>query len=262
VRDVVPDAAEIYLRGAFGILATLCAMMVLWILGLPATWRAGWAWHDRLVAAWYERSIQTLGHFPTPLNLITKYKGHSVAQLCHTLPGALWAALIPFQLHPVARRRFRRAHRLGGYVFTGSAYLMMVGFAYIDAKGLVYLHSDFPQIHPDHNTTRFPVHVPHEPVFRMVAWWFVVTISLAVWHAVHRRFKEHRRWMLRHVASGIWVALQRLVVILVSSATPADQKKTFGDGALIGVALACSAAEIAVWCYERPAGGVRVKKVV
>lgn len=94
------------MRGAFGILATLCAMMVLWILGLPATWRAGWAWHDRLVAAWYERSIQTLGHFPTPLNLITKYKGHSVAQLCHTLPGALWAALIPFQLHPVARRRF------------------------------------------------------------------------------------------------------------------------------------------------------------
>ena len=81
MRDVVPDAAEIYLRGAFGILATLCAMMVLWILGLPATWRAGWAWHDRLVAAWYERSIQTLGHFPTPLNLITKYKGHSVAQL-------------------------------------------------------------------------------------------------------------------------------------------------------------------------------------
>ena len=54
--------------------------------------------------------------------------------------------------------------------------------------------------------------------------------------------------MLRHVASGIWVAVPRLVVILVSSATPADQKKTFGDGALIGVVLACSAAEIAVWC--------------
>mmetsp|Transcript_37475 Transcript_37475/g.79847 ORF Transcript_37475/g.79847 Transcript_37475/m.79847 type:complete len:255 (-) Transcript_37475:46-810(-) len=253
--------ADIYLCGAYGILVALCAMMVLWILGAPATWRAGWSWHDRLVAAWYERSIQTLGHFPTPLNLITKYKGHPVAQLCHTLPGALWAALVPFQLHSTARQRFGRAHRLGGYAFTGIAYLMMVGFAYIDAKGLVYIHADFPHIHPEHDTTRFPVHVPHEPMFRMVAGWFVVTISLAVWHAVHRRFKEHRKWMLRHVASGIWVAVQRLVVAIISSETPAEQKKTFGDGALIGVALTCSAAEIAIWCYARPAGGGGKKAV-
>ena len=262
-RDVHAEIAERYLCGAYGILVALCVMMVLWILGLPATWRAGWAWHDRLVAAWYARSIQTLGHFPTPLSLITKYNGHPVAQLCHVLPGAVWAALVPFQLHPAARRRFRRAHRLGGYVFAGTAYLMMGGYVYIDVKGLLYLHADFPQIRPEHNTTHLPVHVvPHEPMFRAVAAWFVVTISLALWHAVRRRFKEHRKWILRHVASGIWVAVQRLVVVMVNSETPAEQKKTFGDGALIGVALTCAAAEIAVWCYEHPAGGGRGKKAV
>ena len=233
------------------VLTGLCAMMCMWILGFPGTWRGGWAWHDALIDKW-ARNTQKSGHLVTPKTLLTKYKGHPVAQLCHILPGAVWAGLIPFQLYPGMRKSFRKAHRAGGYLFAGTAYLMMVGFAYIDVKGLLYIHADFPHIPAEHNTTALPVHVPHEPVFRGVAAWFLITISLAVWHAAHRRFSQHRKWILRHIASGIWVAVQRLYVGISNGKTPAEQKIAFGDGAVVGVVLCCAAAELAVWGYEEP----------
>ncbi len=247
---VLTSRIEMYHRIAYVILSLLCAMMVGWILGLPGSWRAGWKWHDDLINVWYNRTLKRAGNFPTPLNLVTKYKGHTVAQLCHILPGALWAGIIPFQLHPSARKKFRRWHRLGGYIFVFVAYLMTVGFIYIDCNALIYMHSDFPGIPPYEHTTWLPVHVPHEPVFRVVGGWFAFTISIAAYYATQKKFETHRRWILRHVGAGIWIAVQRLVVIIVNAKTPEGQKKTFGDGAFLGVLLTSAAAEVAVWGYE------------
>ena len=227
----------------------LCLFMVVWILGLPASWRAGWQWHDTLTQYWYDNILRSGSHFPTPLHLVTKYKGHSIAQFAHVLPGALWAGLVPFQLHPSARKRYRRWHRRFGYCFVAVSYLMTAGFMYIDRMGLVYIHADFPRIKAEHNTTWLPFNVPHEPLFRLVSGWFVLTITMAVWYATRGRFHNHRIWILRHVGSGIWISVQRLVVIMVNAKKPENQKKTFGDGALVGVLLTCIAAEMAVWGY-------------
>ena len=225
--------------------------MVLWILGLPASWRAGWQWHDALTKRWYDAVVARETHFPTPLHLITKYNGHSLVQLCHILPGALWAGLIPFQLHPGCRARHRRTHRLCGYVFAATSGLMMFGFWHIDKRKLAYMHADFPEIPLEAHTSWLPpaLRVPHEPLFRGVAVWFCLTISMAVWHATRRRLTEHRKWILRHVGSGIWVAVQRLMVVAVNAEGPAAQKKTFGDAALFAAALTMGVAELAAWGY-------------
>ena len=225
----------------------LCLMMVLWILVFPATWRAGWKWHDDQTQDFYTEAIKTTGQYPTPLSLTTKYKGHKIAQFCHILPGCIWSGLIPFQLHPQSRKKYRKQHRYSGYLFTAVAYLMMVGYIYIDVKGLIYIHSDFPNLAIDQHTTHFPVHVPHEPVFRMVGVWFLITISMAVYCAMQNKFQEHRKWILRHVASGIWVAVQRIIVIVMNSKEAKDQKKTFGDGAVVGVMLTVVLAEISIY---------------
>ena len=224
--------------------------MVGWILVLPGSWRGGrWQWHDDMTAAFYASTVSKNGHFSTPLSLITKYNGHSIAQFCHILPGFVWAGLIPFQLHPNFRRKYRRAHRVSGYIFLATACLMVVGFVYIDVQGLVYLHADFPSIPVAQNTTWLPIEIPHQIVFRGIAGWFLVTLLIAIWYAVKRRVSQHRKWIFRHVAAGIWVAVQRLVVLAVNAKLPENQKKTFGDGALLGVFLTFGAAEVAVFGY-------------
>lgn len=236
---------ETYHRGAYYILTGLCVMMVAWILGLPGSWRAGWDWHDRYIREWFDSTSD----FPTPLNLITKYKGHTLVQMCHILPGALWAGIIPFQLHPGFRKRYRRAHRASGYVFAFTACIMMVGFYHIVSRKLTYMHTDFPSLELDAHTTWLPFRIPHEPVFTAVGVWFLWTMGMAVWHAINSRTENHRAWILRHVASGIWVALQRLFVAAVRPKGPENQKKTFGDGALIGLVLTVCAAEAAIYGY-------------
>jgi hypothetical protein len=57
--------------------------------------------------------------------------------------------------------------------------------------------------------------------------WFAITAVVALQAARQRRYAEHARWMLRHVAAGIWVAVQRILVLaatmVVSAAGGTDR---------------------------------------
>ena len=61
--------------------------------------------------------------------------------------------------------------------------------------------------------------------------------------------------MYRHIAAGIWVAVQRLYVFGAAvamhlagydSADPTQQKMNFGDGAILGAIVTVTLAEVAV----------------
>ncbi|GFR47015.1 hypothetical protein Agub_g8699, partial [Astrephomene gubernaculifera] len=58
-------------------------------------------------------------------------------------------------------------------------------------------------------------------LLRLVTCWFITTAYLAFKHARARRFQWHADWAVRHVASGGWVIVQRLLIILLASAARA-----------------------------------------
>lgn len=61
----------------------------------------------------------------------------------------------------------------------------------------------------------FPPPVPAGPVLevQIVAAWFLFTLACGIWAARTRKLRSHRRWMLRHAAAGLWVAVQRVLMV-------------------------------------------------
>lgn len=50
-----------------------------------------------------------------------------------------------------------------------------------------------------------------------VGGWFLYTLTRSIQYARRKDFANHQQWMVRHVAGGIWVAPQRLLVGIISS---------------------------------------------
>lgn len=76
----------------------LCISMVFWILILPASWMIDKSKFHRVTLRPF---LEKLGSFRLlPSVLITKYQYHPAVHFTRLLPGAVWASIIPFQLHP------------------------------------------------------------------------------------------------------------------------------------------------------------------
>ena len=239
-----PRFHQNFLSILYVLLSACCGMMVSWILVFPSSWLAGHSeMHDAFIAAMWSKEPPP----PTPLSLVMKYKNHSAVQFTHILPAAFWAALIPVQLHPTVRSQHRTLHRYSGYAFVGLSLSIAAGIALIDRRGLYYHLTDFPTVHAHDHTSDLGLNwFPHVPVFRAVASWFFLSICIAVRKAQLRRYQEHQFYILRHVASGMWVSVQRIYVLVVSARTPEGQKAAFGDGAVVGFVITTLAAELAI----------------
>ncbi|KAI9034498.1 hypothetical protein DFJ74DRAFT_763086 [Hyaloraphidium curvatum] len=174
-------------------LFSLCFFMVPWVLVAPASSWAGWV-PGHLARLDKINADPTL---PVPRDTTTKYVGHPAIKLVHILPSAAWSLCGAFQLLPDSRTRFPKAHRWTGRAFFALGALLMVGYAEIERRGLA---AEGMKTHAG-------------TIVRATAPWFVLTGSLA-WNAARkRRFDTHRRWVLRHLSAGLWVSLQRVVVL-------------------------------------------------
>lgn len=108
------DESDPMLKWLFIVLAYLCVNMVVWIMVSPASWLIERSSFHREVILPFLREN---GNFRVvPEVIVTKYKGHSLVQFTHMVPGALWAGMIPFQVHPTWRKNHRKAHRVMGYL--------------------------------------------------------------------------------------------------------------------------------------------------
>ena len=128
----------------FPYVAASGAFMALWVFGpFPGSAYTGIADHDRWLTGLYEWA-----HFPSVFgvtSLITKYSevGRWPA-LLHAVPGALWCALAPLQLHPKSREMFGGAlHRASGRLMLAAAATLMVGYGVIDHNHLFADAHDF-----------------------------------------------------------------------------------------------------------------------
>jgi len=237
--------------------SAMALFMASWVLFAPSSWLVGnSSLHDQLLSQYWD----TPHDVPkmTPKNLIFKYAKHRVVQFTHVLPSAVWSLAVPLQLYPGLRKSYPRLHRVSGYMFTVSALVMMVGLAVIDYRGLYYFKTDFPTI-PEHEyMTRWPGilgKIPHREIFLGLGVWFTVTLLYSICKAQQKRFNQHRAFVYRHIAAGIWVAVQRIYVgfmatFVMKENTPEEQKMNFGDGAIAGALLTMCLAEVAVFMSQ------------
>lgn len=195
------------LRLAYIITCWLCAIMLIWILVLPSS-----AFQDsdffihksELLNAARGEMLKNEYNF-LPRDLITKYKGHTAVHFTHILPGALWAALVPIQLHPGIRKSNRTLHRISGYVFFLTSFLIVVGIFLIIKRGLTF------ENYLDDKTVKKRIITPS---MILVACWFSLTAVIALLQAKRKRFDLHQTWIIRHIAAGIWVSIQRMLINL------------------------------------------------
>lgn len=220
--------------------------MFVWTVVSPATWRLG------NTPGWEERTRERYGkNFSVPLSLLLKYNGHRAVQFTHTLPSAIWAAIVPFQLNPWFRRSHRRWHQRFGYVFLGAALLIFIGFTIILHRRLDFARHDFPGIPEEEGTSAIGLGgVPIVLKLQVVATLFLLFAGLALRSAIRRDFVLHRKWILRHIAWGLWVAPHRMYVGIMWGSSPSEQKAHFGDGGWVGLLLTAGGAELAIWIYS------------
>lgn len=234
------SSATRQLSTLFRVTTGMCLFMVFWILVFPSSGFQGrCAFLDKLL----ERSPK---HIP-PL-LIQKFKDQSAVHWTHTFPSVIWSAFVPFQIHPGFRNRNRRLHRIMGYTFMAASAIMMVGVVIIFQRDLLFIKflSDVPS---------GAFFVSEVAVALMGAWFFWTAIRAMI-EVRRRRFAEHQFWIVRHIGSGLWVAVMRILIILVKplfdppfhhgSVTQMTQGKVFSYVGCLGMLITVSTSEYAV----------------
>ena len=243
-----PTNASIF-RGLYIATVFLSWFIVFWILIFPSSWLVGRSSvHDDLLYKYMSEPNQV-----TSIELVTKYKGHSAVHFSHTLPGAIWAVAIPFQLHPTLRKQYRKLHRIVGYIFVVTSIIMTVGVGIILKRGLLYEESftDLP-----------PLKVSAAPGIIFMSGWFLVTATVAILQARAKKFASHQRYIIRHIASGIWVALQRVLLLTIFNRPPftrVQQRAVFGDAAFLAISICFACGELAIYLLDAEHKTLKVK---
>jgi hypothetical protein len=72
-----------------------------------------------------------------------------------------------------------------------------------------------------------------------------------------RRFTSHQRWIVRHVSSGIWIALQRLLLITIYPAIYRPpiarevQRMVFAESGQIAAVITIGMGEYALYLLDQ-----------
>jgi len=189
-----------------------------------------------------------------------KYYRQRFVGVTHILAAPFWSAIIPLQLHPGFRKNYRRIHRLLGTAFFSLSSSLMIGLVAIMKKKL-QLAPGIPWAKGAEGRQLRPLPFilaclspAADPFLLISGAWFSYTMVRAWSAAFKRRFGEHEEWVVRHIASGQWISLMRIVqgTIMMPTILPKFgdtqliQSNLFGLSGLIAWAACVAAAEVAV----------------
>jgi hypothetical protein len=233
---------EKILKWIYYFVTFLCGMMVVWILYFPGSWLVGRSkLHDDIVLPVLDGKI-------VPREIVIKYAGHTLVHMTHILPGAVWAGAIPFQLNPSFRKRRPVAHRRIGYAFLTSSFVMTIGIMIIMYRKLFFEHffEDLP-----------PKKVSSAPAIYSLTMIFAYSAVKALNLAREKRFLEHQIWIIRHIESGLWIAIQRFLLVFIfpvlfpDGLSRAGQRDAFGHAALMGGLISVALGEQSIKLLRR-----------
>ena len=224
--------------------------MAVWIFALPGgvwgrrSWMSATCEKEGLTAEAWEAGTRRDG-LPWVL-LTTKFAppNHTDVRMMHHAASGVWAILAPMQLSAAFRRRWPLLHRWGGRLMATLAVPIIWGVALIEKRGLTY----------DETFGGGKMELKLLVTLRAIALGFLVSAAMAWWHARRREFEAHSRWARRYIALGMWVAVQRFLLVfciiplgkvLMGRAWSAGEARTaFSQAALVAAALCVAVAEL------------------
>ncbi|KAG1678619.1 hypothetical protein FOA52_012626 [Chlamydomonas sp. UWO 241] len=254
----------------------LTMFAVTWIFVTPGTWMAGTVpGHQQRL----EHLTQVISAaFPVPSDVITKYEHFPFVRFAHILGSSVWAAAAAVQVQGPQLPRYM--HRASAIVMLVFGIIVMAGFAAIELQGLSTKSPD----------AGIRGHISAK--LWVLCAWFLFTAFMAgrmgvrarrAWQAgvgggrgggggvgggsvaselQALRF-EHSSWGLRHIASGIWVLVQRLLIgvytamawagILYTPARGDDvvRSRIFLDISTVAIVLCIGGTEAWLWAARR-----------
>ena len=241
------SATAFVLKALYVATSLLCIMMVFWIAIFPSSWLMGHSrLHDDLVDGVIVQPYAYQKGVAVPPATITKYAGHLAIQFSHILPGAFWAGVIPFQLHPNFRRGNKTLHRVTGYLFLISSLAQAAGLFLIVKRGLTYDH-DYVDLLPMNRTKKTIFDVS----CCVLAVCFAFTAIMAVVKARAGDIRAHRRYVIRHIGTGIWVAVQRIIVVCSRPGTEELMRDRFGDASTVAIVTCLLSSKFAIFLLEK-----------
>jgi len=249
-NDVI--SKESALKWIYVFTTFLSIFMVAWILIFPSSWLMGYSkTHDEIIN---KTMVEPYDGTQIHPKIFTKYAGHPEVQFTHTLPAAVWSTAIPFQLHQGFRKTHKVAHRRAGYAFLGSSLLMTAGMLIILIKKLTFDY-DYEGLAPP--LSKFE-EFQTKATLLVMGLWFAYTSIRAVVEARNKRFQSHKHFIYRHIGSGLWVAVQRVILILSGpQKNPEAMREFFGLAALMGSVVSYSLCELAIYLDRQPAKQIK-----
>jgi hypothetical protein len=156
----------------------------------------------------------------------SEFSRHPVITLIHILPGALFMILGPLQFLPRIRSRHIWLHRLSGRVIIITGYIIGASALYMP-----FVLSPIGGLNEAVATSLFAV-------------LFLVSLSKAWWHIVHKQAALHREWMIRAFSIGLAVGTIRPIIALFFAFSGLPPQVFFGTAFWLGFTLQLWAAEI------------------
>jgi hypothetical protein len=235
----------------YRVVLCLCSFMIMWIFVFPASSflaigsTESIAKHKSLLEEHWSS-----GKMITPVATITKYYKQPLIVLTHILPSSLWCMLVPIQLSSIIREKYSFLHRLSGYLLLSVVPFVSIGVYIIVERDLSF-ENDYPDLISQKShfsewglspfTDSF---LFMKVVFYTLAAYFTISAFAAWYYAFFKNFACHRAWMLRHVASGIWVALQRVYLVVRQAQNTECQRAAFYDGAFLSASFTICLVEV------------------
>jgi hypothetical protein len=177
---------------------------------------------DRRIEKCTESKVRAVlaRHVLVPPAITLKHFAYTGVISTHHLGALIWcgAGLAQFGL-PREGAAARRRHRLVGTTYMFSVALLTIGFVKIVWNDL-HADNDFRALFPANVSPRRPaVHAGWLVVLSALQIWFVHTACQAWKAAKEKHHVAHRRWMIRHVGSGLWVVIMRAILGLLTVVT-------------------------------------------
>jgi uncharacterized membrane protein len=154
------------------------------------------------------------------------FSRHPIITLIHILPGALFMILGPLQFMAGVRRRHIGFHRLSGRIYIISAYIIGISALYMP-----FVLRPIGGLNEAAATSLYAI-------------LFLVSLSKAWWHIVHKRVALHREWMIRAFSIGLAVGTIRPIIAIFFAFSGLPPQIFFGTAFWIGFTLQLLAAEI------------------
>lgn len=240
-------------KSLFGITLFLSWTMVFIIFVFPGSFRFAFPSSSPAHRIYLE-GVYSEAPIKLPITILTKYAYHPIVTAMHVIPAGLWSFIAPLQLIPQLRKKNPFLHRLSGYIMFSMVPFIVMGVGLIFVKRL-----DFEFDFPSHMTE--PVSELGFSIFKdsfyairvfigVVAVYFAFTAILALKYAREKQFAWHKKWVIRHIAAGLWVALQRCYLVFRSPTTLWSSRAAFYDGVFIGISITACTAEIYLWLED------------